>query len=439
MGREWIAYTEAGHERELEAAISSLGRIDAITFAKSASHMRECLHDEEPHTVCAAIGLADQGVSDVNLAAAVVADGYAEEVVLVVREASGSLRSRAARAGIDRVVALNELGRGRRPSAGSGGTQAPSVASQVAQRVPEVGDALAPSATYVAWQAARARREAARKPGAAPIVTFASGRGGVGKTTLVSACAALAARWDMRVALCDVDFSCGNLANSFGTARRSDLSCLDEVPELTPAAIAAAGVACGERISLWGPCARPELAETIMPHVGDLLRGLSDTHDLVMVDTSSTCTDAVAQAMQLADRLVLMHDVRPGGIAALARTSALAVRLGVARTRIVRVENRCAVREWGKAFIPRAEVGLETARPFRVLEGGDEVAELLAAGKCDELIDLEGDFVRSTASFLAQVLKELGSLPDNADAHAAEEGLRPRRVPPLFGRRREAV
>lgn len=419
MVRRWVACTEAGNEREIERALSSIGGYESVTYARSASDIRERLHDEEPHTVCAIVGLVQDEVSDVNLAAAIVSDGYADEVDLVVSEASGSLRSRASQAGISRVIALGEIS----PPVTGG-----------------LRDALrAERSSFTEWRGARERRDALPRQGCAPVVVFASGRGGVGKTSITAVTASLAARWGMRVALCDLDLTCGNLASSFGAVRQSDLAQLAEIPKPSAPEVSACGVACGERLSLWGPCARPEMAETVMPIVRTLLDELSTCHDLVMVDTSSTCTDAVAQAMQRADRLVLVHDVRPGGIASLARTSALAVRLGVARTRIVRMENRCAPRTWGQAFLPRAEVGLETARPFRALEGGEVVAELLAEGHVDQLVELEGDFVRSLSSFLAQVLKELGCLPESEEARAAEEGVRPRRRQLFFGRRKEAV
>ncbi len=49
-------------------------------------------------------------VSDINLTASIVKDGNARCVVLVRSGASGSLRSRAAKAGVDLVIDPMELG-----------------------------------------------------------------------------------------------------------------------------------------------------------------------------------------------------------------------------------------------------------------------------------------------------------------------------------------
>ena len=68
------------------------------------AELRERFSDEEPGTVGAIVGHTGEGVSDMNLAAAMAHDGMASEVVLVARGASGSLRSRARRAGITQVV-----------------------------------------------------------------------------------------------------------------------------------------------------------------------------------------------------------------------------------------------------------------------------------------------------------------------------------------------
>ena len=159
---------------------------------------------------------------------------------------------------------------------------------------------------------------------------------------------------------------------------------------------------------------------------------------MLLVDTSATFTDAVAQAAQAADRLLLVSDGRPGSLSALARSSGLAVRLGVARTRIARVENRASPRARASLTAGRAEVGLEAARVYRVLEGGAEVAELLAAGQATELVGSGIAFAESVATVLAQLLAELGRLPSCNEAERAAQGPATRRWPAIFGHAREA-
>jgi pilus assembly protein CpaE len=209
--------------------------------ANCGERMAECASGERS----ALIGLSKSGVSDVNLAAAIASDGHAEKVVLALRSPSGSLRSRAARAGIDLVVDLD------------GVSPAPS-AEMDAAPVPEPlqngdggrisaapGPALAP--------------EGAR----APILTFCSGRGGVGKTSVVACAAVAAASWGMRVEVVDLDLSCGNLYAMLGLARGTDLSRLSAEDLGDSERLGRLGAPCGERIRVWGPCERPETSELV--------------------------------------------------------------------------------------------------------------------------------------------------------------------------------
>jgi pilus assembly protein CpaE len=271
------------------------------------------------------------------------------------------------------------------------------------------------------------------------MLAFVSGRGGVGKTAIVATSALVAASWGMRVAVVDLDLAFGNLFGVLGMSGPADLSPLSGAAP--GAAQAEAIVRCGrkvcERVALWGPCEHAELAETVQPHAATLLSVLSSRYDLVLVDTSTTWGDAIAQAVQTCDRLVIVGDQRAGAVSSLARAGNLAVRLGVARTRIMRLMNRCDPRHRDEGFLARADVGLECARNLRVVDGGDEVAELLSAGLAQELSVLECDFTDSLSTALAQMLSELGCLPDDPRAARALEGRR-RLSRGLFGRGREA-
>lgn len=409
MRGQWIGCTTLRGREELERALRSLEPHAHLVYARDAADMRCRLRDEEPHAVGAIVGLSDNGVSDVNLAAALVADGRAHTVVLVTPKATGSLRSRATHAGITCVISLDEL---PVPTFDGVGEEAP-----------------------VTQPAASPAREGA------PIVVFASGRGGVGKSALAATAAVTAGAWGLSVGLVDLDLACGNLPAHFGVGRWVDPVAASAEGEggLTRGSVASAGVDAAHNVTLWGPCERPEMAELAMPLAGPLLGRVAAQTDLVIVDTSSTCTDAVAQALQMADRLVLVHGGEPGGIPSVARMSALAVRLGVARTRIVRIENGCPPRQLGAPFLPRAEVGLESARAFRVPDDGPDVRELLMAGKATELCEMGGSFVRAVSAVLAHVLQELGHLPDCEGARRAADSLRHRRGLHLFGLRKDVA
>ena len=444
----WLGYAENAGRREVLMALKRIAPGSAVVFARSAQELRERFADEEPGTVGAIIGHAGNGVSDMNLAAAVAHDGIASEVVLVARGASGSLRSRARRAGITQVVDATVAPALEVALSGS---------ASASEQVPdEVGDAprqpgrqiSLPEVEEPAREAVQRQEPAEqvaqvatprRTSESAPILTVASGRGGVGKTALIALLASIAGRWGMDVAIVDLDLSCGNLHTCFGVPKGPDLVRIAPQGTPTPEAMGRSSVRCNDHVHLWGPCERPEMAELVMPHVATLLSYLSTRYDLVLVDTSTTFTDGVAQAVQACDRLLVVHDERPGAVASAARMSALAVRLGVARTRIVRVANLGDPRAKVNAFEGRAEVGLETARLYRVLDGGVEAEELFAAGKVDELAGVSSDLTTSAAALLAQSLSELGRLPDNEAARKAAEYRGRKRRLSLFGKHKEAV
>jgi len=445
----WLGYAENAGRREVLMALKRIAPGSAVVFARSAQELRERFAEEEPGTVGAIIGHASDGVSDMNLAAAVAHDGIASEVVLVARGASGSLRSRARRAGITQVVdatvapalegaLTNGAASGERPGQGTGDVQR-QPARQISLPSPEEPPAHVEDVQQAPADPPLQVELPRRASESAPILTVASGRGGVGKTALVALLASIAGRWGMDVAVVDLDLSCGNLHTCFGVPKGPDLVRIAPNGNPTPEAMGRASVRCNDHVHLWGPCERPEMAELVMPHVATLLSYLSCRCDLVLVDTSTTFTDGVAQAVQACDRLLVVHDERPGAVASAARMSALAVRLGVARTRIVRVVNLGDPRTKPNAFEGRAEVGLETARMYRVIDGGVEAEELFAAGKVDELASVSSELTTSASVLIAQSLSELGRLPDNEAARKAAEYRGRKRRLSLFGKHREAV
>lgn len=389
----WFGCCPRESHDELLAAIRALEPNATLVTYSDAAALRRAFTEGEPGLAAAAVGLCAEGVSDVNLAAAIAADGRARKVVLFERGASGSERSRARRAGITQVVDLDE----QAVRAGAGDLGSPKAfARGEGARIP-----------------ARAERGGGTMmgEGLAPTIVFSSGRGGVGKTTLAALAASTAAGWGMRVAVVDLDLACGNLYTCFGLAHGVGLDKLAGKEAPSEDELLAAGAQVAKGVRLWGPCTRPEMAERASSLVPQLLGAVAHAADLVIVDTSATATDASAQAFQHCDRLALVHDERLGGIGSLARTSALAVRLGVARTRIIRIANHGDRHSRFDLTAGRAEVGLETARAYRVLEGGAEVGDLLAEGRAVDLAGLDSDVSTSMAQALAQVLEELGRLP----------------------------
>ena len=283
---------------------------------------------------------------------------------------------------------------------------APSDAPSV--RYPYVGSAaIAQNATFapqlVPNSVVHNRNESSPSVRAAPLVSFVSGRGGMGKTALSACIAALAAKAGYRVALLDFDLACGNVSLCFGAEQAPDIS---RVLDFTHAqegshtnvseeALAKAALCISDNLYIWGPCERAEMQELVSPYVGLVMSYARKHFDLVLVDTSTTFSDAVAQAVQASDRVMIVHDDLPDALHGLAKTSALAVRLGVARGRICRIENFSNPHARFDLDFGRNEVGLEGAESYKVIDGGMNVHELLATGHALELVDAKTPFVLS--------------------------------------------
>lgn len=466
MAEKWFACSSQETMPVLLKALEILYPVAVVRKTNSPDEARAIMLAQQPYHASLAVGPDCTGVSSINLAAAVVADGHADEVILVEHNPSGSLRSRALRAGITRVMNyedINEL-----VARGTGGSHIYSKQTEPERSleapVPrtttrsEVTDLEEPSRdVYVdssrtdqsdKTPASRLSHDAilavpsippGRKEHSAPVLVFASGRGGVGKTSLAAMSAVCAASWGLHVAALDLDLSAGDLAHVLGVGHPSDLSALSRSSVPTAEQLKTVSVQIDEHLCVLGPCDRPEMAERISPIVSSLITVLANEFELVVVDTSTTWTDAVAQAAQSCDRLLLVSDDIRLSPASLSRMASLAVRLGVARTRIMRISNRCDSRSQANALLHRADIGLETARELRVLEGGDEVGELAASGHLADLVSYEQDFPDSLSTALAKILEELGRLPDCSEAQTALHASVPRKARSWFVRMREAV
>lgn len=312
--QRWYVCADGEGATWLASAVSQVHGTRDVRVGSDPWELRKALLAELPGSSSVAILTGCQGMEPINLAAALVRDAHAREVVLVCDGATGSLRSRARRAGVTRVVEASELASAVRVGAkGQEHGKAPArkaSAWTAGGESDQMGDLDEPDCLGMTAPS----RPVTGMP-QAPVLVFASGRGGVGKTTLVAVAAHVAESWGMRVAIVDFDLAFGNLFGFLGLDGPADLAPLGAVREDLPSAIVRCGRKVDDSVALWGPCVRPELAETVQPHAGSILRTLSSRYDLVLVDTSTTWGDAIAQGVQCCDRLLLVADERAGAVA----------------------------------------------------------------------------------------------------------------------------
>lgn len=261
--------------------------------------------------------------------------------------------------------------------------------------------------------AARAGQVASARGGGhrAPLVTVISGRGGVGKTTLVAALAACAARAGLRAAVLDLDLMSGDMPAVLGVEAFKGLEGLmvhEQGGSIADCDVEATAMRVGPGLTLWGPLAEGERAELFGGPVEQLIGALRDAADVIFADTSCYWGDAVAVAVGACDRCLVVGSGCETSASSAARAVALAMRLGVPATRMTSVFNRMGARGCGEEDALRFEMGASLRSRVHIADGGDQVSGLLSFGKLDALISGEGAFARDVRTCAGDLLGELG-------------------------------
>lgn len=272
--------------------------------------------------------------------------------------------------------------------------------------------------------------------GRAPIICFTSGRGAMGKTTLACAAAALFAQAHVRCALIDLDLSCGNAARAFGIEHPFDLARLYASPQLLEI-IDKSAVYVNDNLALWGPCEKPETAELVNDAIPALISYATNNFDVVVIDTSTTFTDAACQAVQAADRVMIIHDDMYDALSSLGRTSALVVRLGVARTRICRVQNYANAHAKLDFDFARSEIGLEGASVYGICDGGSDIGELMSLGNMLDICAGNSTFIKSMQTMVTELAHSLRITLKPDHEHARTSSKPRKRTLTFFGKKEQ--
>lgn len=423
MGATWIVCAGEQEKSQVIHCAVPVGARTSITFVSDVWQLRAEVARRGHPFVAVGPGLA---MDPFNLGAALACDGQAARVAVVASHITPEQRFWAQAVGVSDVYDLA----GEAPGAPLALKEAEEEDRKLSQepkaclKESPCDDLDEPEDAGAAPARLQEETQEATESEGAPVIVLASARGGVGKSSIAALMGVSAARWGLRVALLDFDLAFGDLYGFFGHPAPVDL--MDVIRLGTTSdpgrlSLVGSGVEVAESLTLYGPCAAPEYAELAAPHALQLVAAAKRAFDLVIVDTSPVWADAVAQAVQVADRVAIVGDERAGAIGSLARAAKLAVRLGVARTRIVRLMNRCDPRCRDEEFMTRASLGLETTSSFRVLEGTVDVSELLSSGHAVELTELDNEFSNSCAATLAKLLAEMGRLPDHPEARKARD------------------
>ncbi len=245
---------------------------------------------------------------------------------------------------------------------------------------------------------------------AVPTICLASARGGVGKSTLAVMMALSMAHDGLRVALVDLDYQFGTCLGFLG------LDETDGLPEPHGDAPLRLDARMLERCRSQGEggllayefCRLPERSELLVPLSEHLVRAARQGCDVAIVDLPAGMSEGVAQVLELSDRCLIVGDQQALSLESMAAAVALSTRLGVPRTKLLAVLNRCDARHRDEGFVSRARFELQTPQITRVVDGGPEVTRMLELGCASELLTMRNRCALTSADLASALCSDLG-------------------------------
>lgn len=242
------------------------------------------------------------------------------------------------------------------------------------------------------------------KNGASIVV--AGARGGAGRTTISALLGWAAARRGIDTAIADFDLQFGDMSFVLNIAPQSTL--VDLVRDLASGTAdpRTYGHPMGDHLRVYSPSPVPEQAELVAPRVGQVLRRLQDSHDLVVVNTGAFWTLFHAELLDSADLCVLVFDQTAAALRATVQVKALCQKLGVPDARTVFVMNRMSPR--GVVSPMDAAAALRVPEVFTLPDGGADVSAFLDAGDIDGLFASKSPLPAAADRLLGHLHRMLG-------------------------------
>lgn len=262
-----------------------------------------------------------------------------------------------------------------------------------------------------------------------PTVCVASARGGVGKSALAVVAALALARHGLNVALIDLDFQFGTCLGYLGSGETDgliDAGSVGKKVSVDARTLARCRCTPCRGLAAYEFCRMPEQAELLFGAAAQLVRAARAGSDVAVVDLPAGVSETVAQAIELADRCLFVADQGALSLESLSAQQSLCARLGIPRTKLVTVMNRCDPRHRDEGFLSRVSFEIQAPQVARVLDGGAEVTQMLSIGHAADLFGIQNKFATSVEALMAQVFGSLG-VQGLEGAHTPDEvaGTRP--------------
>ena len=242
----------------------------------------------------------------------------------------------------------------------------------------------------------------------APVVSFVSGRGGVGKSVIAAGLAVRIAGCGLRCALIDADFGFGCLYELLGVESPIGFD-VSEIERLgLESFIEQSAMRVAPGLTLWGPCSEPEYAEVAAARLSAVIEVLRQEADILIVDTPSSWTESAAVAVGASDRCVLTCDKRLSSESSLTRAIELACKLGLPRTKLLCLINRVTSASLDEENAVRLEMQSGVANHMRIPEADTQTFGLMEVGKMIDALERESAYVHALDQLRDKLLVELG-------------------------------
>lgn len=368
--------------------------------------------------------VSSDDVDPINLAATLKHDRPDRRVCLLVSEVTGSLRSRATRAGIDKTLTrqsfVESYARRKRHQAKNSGITTPSSASSAACRE-RVGGGNGTERNVVRGSIPTApgsesrnasgssKSPTERTPRSAFLLPIMSASGGAGKSTVAVLSAIFSQGFGYKTLLADFDLQFGDATTLLGI---HDALTLDDALA-APEKLAHLATENGGPAVL-GASKKPEEAETFEEQTGRLLEEMTGEFEVIVVNTGTTWTEQHAMLLERCSKALFLVDQRASSVQAGRRALDLCARCGIATGPFQFVANRCSKHALYTSLDMSCALG--GASVAELQDGGRDVEELMGSG-------LSLDLARSRnplCTSLERVLNDL--LPEYGDARTRELG-----------------
>ncbi|MDO5329387.1 MAG: hypothetical protein Q4E88_04770 [Coriobacteriia bacterium] len=309
--------------------------------------------------------LSSNNIEAINLAATLKKDRPDIVVYLICFSFSGSLKSRANAANIDKILSIEAFKEHSR------NLSKPDFVMPKTQKIDESKKAF--------------------------LLSILSASGGSGKSSIAVIAAVLSQISGHKTLLVDADFQFGDSAYLLGI---NNPLTIDELI-LNRAAVAQLKPESGIPAVL-APPEKPELAEKVLEDFPAILENLRMSFDVVIVNTGSLWGEQQAVLLERSSKSLFVVDQRPTSINATKKVIDMCGRCGIPTSSILYIINKVS----RDSLFSSVDVScvLDGANVAEIMDGGVDVDESLANGKPIELLDARNPFIVSLWGLLDKLL-----------------------------------